>query len=477
MWLLLSLLAASRGVHADIMLDTDINGASLPTARPLLPLLTIGDCSNFSSLWVSRSGKTAGEYIHLTFSSTDDEKCDVVATNPTARWSPLMGKIFGDTLHLLGLVGQLREHGKAIEWNDHEHTIWRVMEAPPLQAGLDEARSMLQFAIETEQSVIQPFLSALYSIHPGTNANASSILHGLVVEEMLHMTTASNVLNAIGGHPSMNTSSFVPVYPVMLPFVNMSLSLAPFTHEQMDVFRRVEEPAWGPDNEYRLNTVGAYYFRIGMLLHAIVKAYGEKAVYSGDPALQVSTSSSRGTVQRVQGHVDAMSILVGVYTQGEGNKNTLFETSPYSGESELPHYYRFNEVMKNRCYDVSNETVHLEDPTGSALGVDYTAVYAFKVNPKAADFSNYTDIYRQMLEFNSCYTHVLAGLHDVFNGNPDGFGQQLDNMMLVGELAKKLMAIPHPQVPGMAVGAPWEWLDIDSDTAVPCPGLPSTIVV
>merc|ERR1712054_306017 len=99
-----------------------------------------------------------------------------------------------------------------------------------------------------------------------------------------------------------------------------------------------------------------YYFRIGMLLEAMVKAYGEKAIYSGDPALQVSTSSSRGTVQRIRGHVDAMSLLVGVYTQGEGNKHTLFETSPYSGESELPHYYRFNEVMKNRCYDVSNET-------------------------------------------------------------------------------------------------------------------------
>jgi hypothetical protein len=345
------------------------------------------------------------------------------------------------------------------------------MKAPPLKDGLEQVRGMLQFAIETEQSLIQPYLSALYSLHPGTNANASSTLHDLVVEEMLHMTTASNVLNAIGGHPSMNTQSFVPVYPMKLPFVNMSISLTPFTPEQTDMFRHVEEATWGPDNEYRINTVAVFYFRIGMHLEALVKAYGEKKVYIGDPALQVHTGSSRGVVVGTYNHTDAMKSLIAVYTQGEGSKGSLFEISPYNGQSELPHYYRFNELKKDRCYNLGDNSTHLEDPTGSSLGIDWSAVYKFRPNPRSADFANYTDIYKEMIGFNSCYTHLLAGLHDVFNGNPQNFGQQISKMVSLGQLAKKLMAVPHPEHIGMTVGLPWEWINISSRGVPDCTSL------
>merc|ERR1711920_915574 len=112
-----------------------------------------------------------------------------------------------------------------------------------------------------------------------------------------------------------------------------------------------------------------------MHLEALVKAYGEKAVYSGDPGLQVNIGSSRGVVKEVYGHADAMKFLAGVYTQGEGNKGSLFETSMYNGKSELPHYYRFNELKKNRCYQGTDNVTHLEDPTGSSLEIDWNALY------------------------------------------------------------------------------------------------------
>merc|ERR1719238_1298717 len=112
-----------------------------------------------------------------------------------------------------------------------------------------------------------------------------------------------------------------------LPFVNMTLSLAPFSHDQMDKFRQVEEATWGPDNEYRINTVGVYYFRIGMHLESLVKAYGEKAVYTGNPSLQVNASSSRGVVRGTYNHTDALKFLTGIYMQGEGSKGSIFERS------------------------------------------------------------------------------------------------------------------------------------------------------
>lgn len=210
-----------------------------------------------------------------------------------------------------------------------------------------------------------------------------------------------------------------------------------------------------------------------MHLEALVKAYGESAIYTGSPALQVDVSSSRGVVPGIYNHTSAMTFLTGVYTQGEGVKDSLFETSPYTGQSELSHYYRFNELNKDRCY--ADNSTNLEHPTGSSLGINWSAVYKFKPNPKTADFAKYADIHKKMQEFNSCYTHLLAGLHDVFNGNPQGFWQHVSDMMTIGELAKTLMSIPHPVLAEMTVGPAWEWINISSNDAPKCPGLVSLV--
>lgn len=72
----------------------------------------------------------------------------------------------------------------------------------PLGPGLNYLRQMLQMAVEVEHSVIPPYLSAMYSIVPiGTDQNwwYADVVKGVVIEEMLHMTIAANVLNAVGG--------------------------------------------------------------------------------------------------------------------------------------------------------------------------------------------------------------------------------------------------------------------------------------
>jgi len=362
-------------------------------------------------------------------------------------------------------------NGDSISWNDGYDTVWKVAEAPPLKEGLQLVRTMLQSAIEIEQSVIQPYLSALYSIQPGSNLNATPVLHDLVVEEMLHMSTAANLLNAVGGHPQMNTQAFVPVYPMTLPFLGKSLDIAPFSKKQMSIFRSIEEGTWGPDNDFstRVHTAGVYYFRIGLNLEILVKAYGEKAVYCGDPSLQVDAGSSRGKVMEIANHADAMQAIQGVYEQGEGSKGSLYETSPFNGESELPHYYRFNQVLHNRCYQQSdNTTWHMNSPTGNSMGIDWNAAYKFNPNPKSKDFKKHTKIYKQMSQFNSCYTDLLAGLHGVFNGSPFKYWGQVSKMVQLGSLAKKLIATPHPEYPGMTVGPSWEWVDLKDPDAVAC---------
>ena len=51
----------------------------------------------------------------------------------------------------------------------------------------------------------------------------STTIKGVVIEEMLHMTIAANVLNAVGGHPAIDRPDFVPNYPQDLPALNLTV--------------------------------------------------------------------------------------------------------------------------------------------------------------------------------------------------------------------------------------------------------------
>ena len=53
---------------------------------------------------------------------------------------------------------------------------------------VDDLRDYLRVALQLEHATIPPYLTALYSIHPVTNADASRILRVVAVEEMLHLT-------------------------------------------------------------------------------------------------------------------------------------------------------------------------------------------------------------------------------------------------------------------------------------------------
>jgi hypothetical protein len=82
---------------------------------------------------------------------------------------------------------------------------------------VEDLHEYLYKAIQLEHATIPPYLTALYSIHPITNSDATHILRVIAVEEMLHMTLAANILNAVGGTPDLNRPKFVPLYPSPLP--------------------------------------------------------------------------------------------------------------------------------------------------------------------------------------------------------------------------------------------------------------------
>ena len=64
---------------------------------------------------------------------------------------------------------------------------------------VDDLHYYLVQAMKIEHATLPPYIVALYSLKPGSNIEAFQILRTVLVEEMLHLTLAANVFNAVGG--------------------------------------------------------------------------------------------------------------------------------------------------------------------------------------------------------------------------------------------------------------------------------------
>ena len=81
-------------------------------------------------------------------------------------------------------------------------------------------KQALQWAIELEFFTIPPYLTAFWSVKNPTDPVAVAIRE-VLVEEMLHMSLACNMLVAIGGKPKIFDSSAAPRYPSSMPGLSL----------------------------------------------------------------------------------------------------------------------------------------------------------------------------------------------------------------------------------------------------------------
>src|SRR5438067_13201966 len=93
----------------------------------------------------------------------------------------------------------------------------RLMSVPPEKRDVPWLQDSLQAAIELEMSTIPPYLYAYWSIDQGQDPDrVASTLRTVVVEEMLHMGIACNLLAAIGGQPKIAAADVAAGYPRVL---------------------------------------------------------------------------------------------------------------------------------------------------------------------------------------------------------------------------------------------------------------------
>jgi hypothetical protein len=337
----------------------------------------------------------------------------------------------------------------------------------PLRAGgKDAVLAALQQAVELEHATIPVYLYALYSMDWAKNAAVAGVVRSVVVQEMLHMTLAANVLNALGGRPVIDSPGFIPVFPGPLPGgveAELTVHLAPLSMAQVQAFMTIEEP------EDPLNfptaeafeaapprTIGQFY----TLIKQQVAALGDGA-FTGDRRRQVGPELMHGSivVTNVATATKAIDLII---EQGEGTTQSPLEAA--TGDV-FAHYYRFAEIYHGKKL-IKNPNAGPNTPpdqryiyAGEPITLDPAGVFPVPTDPKAAGYPPGSAGRIACDTFNYTYTSLLKSLHTTFNGRPADLVSAIGLMMSLKVLARNMMSGTSPA--GVNVGPSFEYQPVN----------------
>jgi hypothetical protein len=319
---------------------------------------------------------------------------------------------------------------------------------------VDDLRTALANAIALELGTIPPYLTALFSIKPGANAAAGAIVRSVVIEEMLHLSLACNMLNAVGGRPYLPGA--VLRYPSELPMgigdkpgQPFVVPLARLSQETVQVFMTIEEPEHElefPDGSLQAaaapdyHTIGEFY----MAVRGLMVELGE-GVFTGDPDRQVTGWIGPHLLHRILGLDDACRAIDLIVDQGEGTS-----TSPASDPDTLAHFYRFEQIQKQ-------ETLNRDPalPQGYEWGpppvrLDDDGVWPMIENPPEVPLPEGSEVSRASDQFDGTFTRVIDDLQRTFDGAPEVLGSALAQMHALRLEAAGLMPLSVPGTDGTA---------------------------
>jgi hypothetical protein len=340
------------------------------------------------------------------------------------------------------------------------------VQAPAAQIRtLDSLREHLQWAIELEHATLPPYLCALYSLDPARNPDAAQAVGSVFVEEMIHLALAANLLNAIGGQPRLDPSKLLRPHPRPLPHGDrtLRLSLVPFGAEALEMFFRLEQPAppgaLPEDDNYE--TIGQFYDAIERGLRHLCAELGEREVFCGDPARQVTAgpfAHTGGTLTAVTDLASALAALEEIVEEGEGtSRGEVWDGDLdifHPERDEVSHYYRFQELKLGRRYRRGDTPE--SGPTGEAVVVDAAGVLPMRANPLLEDHPVGSPVREAQEEFNRTYGRLLQQLDEAFNGSPQLLGAATGTMYALKGQALGLMRMPDGD--GTTAGPTFEYV-------------------
>jgi hypothetical protein len=327
-------------------------------------------------------------------------------------------------------------------------------------ASADELGVYLQKAVELEHSTIPPYLTAMFSLRAGANTQIAENIREIVIEEMLHMTIAANILIAIGGSPSINRPDFVPKYPGPLPMNvgDLEVGIEAFSIDLVKgTFMDIEEPEHPipirPSEEMlkavEFATIGEFYDAI----KDQIKELG--------PSIFVKTSAPPQVVDAHWFSADRLFPITGVDAacraidliklEGEGTQVT-----PFQSPGDPAHYYRFGEIVAGRRLV---ETQKGFAYAGRPILFDPAGVWPLRPNCKISDFAPGTQARTRIDAFAYNYSSLLNALHNTFNGDPAQLDTAIGLMYDLRTSAVALMETDTGDGSGQTVGPSFEYVD------------------
>jgi hypothetical protein len=348
----------------------------------------------------------------------------------------------------------------------------------PAMRTLADLRASLQQAIELEHCIIPPYLTAKFSIHGTNNEQVEALIGSVVGEEMLHVSIACNVLNAIGGSPVLNAPGFIPTYPGKVPGGvddGLILGLEAFSVNLVQqVFMAFEEP--GDPIDITSNdipepgwiTIGKFYQMIidtMTLLENEAKASGS-TIFTGNPVNQM-INEKWFPITELFPIVDLPSAICGINVivdQGEGTSNDPFVNGANENGNPLvpAHYYRFQEIVEGGLLVRAPGNVPPYTFNGAPVQLDTADIPNMYPNPKMSFYPQGSQAYVTSELFNYTYTNLLNCLHETFNGQPQNINKALGLMFSLRLYASKLLSMPDPIHPGYVAGPSFEYLPVIS---------------
>lgn len=336
---------------------------------------------------------------------------------------------------------------------------------------------MLRAAMKIELTTIPLYATTAYTIAEvgdyaridptEVNAEPLETIRQVMLEEMLHLSLAANLLNAIGGCVVLDREEAIPAYPcAILPSGKGPVAhLRRFSKDQVRLFREIERAPPNFDkvrdgNWRHAETIGGFYHCVDKALDAIVEAHGEKVVFTGDPAWQVGPEhywGAGGEMIRVVDHDSARRALAMIVEEGEGadlggvaGDHDLIPGS--GGEEDIAHFFKFNQILLARRYAPGDRFG--QPPSGGDLVTDWAAVHPMRDDPTADAFKDLPEVHARMLAFDRLYSDFLLTLHSAFNGAPDRLREMAPTMISMRRAAEALVRIPA-NAAGETAGPGW----------------------
>lgn len=228
--------------------------------------------------------------------------------------------------------------------------IGELLRVPGEEHDLDWLHDSLQWAVELEFATIPLYLSGMWSIKEQSGP-VQTLIDSVVLEEMLHLGLACNMLAAIGGMPQITP----PTYPTtglpggVRPDLHVALGgLSPAALELYMQIELPENPLARVDTE-TFPTIGAFYDAISAAFTALAPPISTAKqvalrVRVPDPDQPENPDAPRIVEERppLATLADVQSAITLIKDQGEGTSQS--PDAPEFG-GELAHYYRFGEIL------------------------------------------------------------------------------------------------------------------------------------